>query len=215
MLVIGAKGFAKEMLEIFHQNNTLKDLVFYDDVNSDIEDKLFGIFKVLKKPEEAIHYFNTVSKAFVIGIGNPLLRYKLSQKFIEFGGELTSVVSPFAKIGYYGIEIGEGANILTDAIITSNIKIGIGCLINKQVMVGHDVVLEDFVELAPGAKIGGHCKIGSYTFVGMNAIILPKVKIGKNVVVASGAVVTKDVLDNCMVAGVPAVIKNEREPLPF
>ena len=77
------------------------------------------------------------------------------------------------------------------------------------------VVLEDFVELAPGAKIGGHCKIGSYTFVGMNAIILPKVKIGKNVVVASGAVVTKDVLDNCMVAGVPAVIKNEREPLPF
>ena len=27
MLVIGAKGFAKEMLEILHQNNNLKDLV--------------------------------------------------------------------------------------------------------------------------------------------------------------------------------------------
>lgn len=215
MLVIGAKGFAKEMLEIFHQNNATKDLVFYDDVNSDIGDKLFDAFKILKTPDEAINFFNTISKEFTIGIGNPLLRYKMTQKFMEFGGELTSVISPFAKIGFYGIEIGKGANILTDAIITSNIKIGTGCLINKQVMIGHDVILEDFVELAPGAKIGGHCKIGSYTFVGMNAIILPRVKIGKNVVVASGAVVTKDVPDNCMVAGIPAVLKKERGPLTF
>ena len=213
MLVIGAKGFAKELLEILHQNNTIKDLVFYDDVNSDVEDKLFGIFKVLKKPEDAINYFKNVSKEFVIGIGNPLLRFKLSQKFIDYGGELTSVISPFAKIGFYGIEISNGVNILTDAIITSNIKIGTGCLINKQVMIGHDVILGDFVELTPGAKIGGHCKIGSFTFVGMNAIILPKVKLGKNVIVASGAVVTSDVPDNCMVAGVPAIIKKELKPI--
>ena len=213
MLVIGAKGFAKEMLEILHQNNNLKDLVFYDDVNSDIEDKLFGNFEVLKKPEDAINYFKNVSKEFVIGIGNPLLRYKLTQKFIGFGGELTSVISPFAKIGFYGIEIGNGANVLTDAIITSNIKIGTACLINKQVMIGHDVIIGDFVELTPGAKIGGHCKIGSFTFVGMNAIILPKIKLGKNVVVASGAVVTADVPDNCMVAGVPANIKKQIKPL--
>jgi sugar O-acyltransferase (sialic acid O-acetyltransferase NeuD family) len=215
MLVIGAKGFAKEMLEIFHQNNTLNDLVFYDDVNADIEDKLYGLFTILKTPEEAIHYFNTVSKEFTIGIGNPLLRYKLAQKFIEYGGELTSVISPFAKIGFYGIEIGKGANVLTDAIITSNVKIGIGCLINKQVMVGHDVIIGDFAELTPSVNVGGHCQIGSHTIIGMNATILPKIKIGKNVVVASGAVVTKDVPDNCMVAGVPAVLKKVREPLPY
>ena len=215
MLVIGAKGFAKDMLELLHQNNTINDLVFYDDVNADIEDKLFGIFPILKTPEEAINYFNTVSKEFTIGIGNPVLRYKLAQKFIEYGGELTSVISPFAKIGFYNIEIGKGANVLTDAIITSNVKIGIGCLINKQVMVGHDVIIGDFAELTPRVKVGGHCQIGSHTVIGMNATILPKIKIGKNVVVASGAIVTKDVPDNCMVAGVPAVLKKVREPLPF
>ncbi|MCZ3393024.1 sugar O-acetyltransferase, partial [Enterococcus faecium] len=36
--------------------------------------------------------------------------------------------------------------------------------------------------------------------------ILPGVTIGNNVVVAAGAVVTKDVPDNCLVAGVPAKV---------
>ena len=41
-------------------------------------------------------------------------------------------------------------------------------------------------------------------WIGANAVILPGVTIGKHVVVAAGAVVTKDVPDNCIVGGVPA-----------
>ena len=37
-----------------------------------------------------------------------------------------------------------------------------------------------------------------------NFTILPGVTIGNNVVVAAGAVVTKDVLDNCVIGGIPA-----------
>lgn len=47
------------------------------------------------------------------------------------------------------------------------------------------------------------------TMIGTNVTILPKVKIGSNVIVAAGSVVTKDIPDNCMVAGVPAVVKKE------
>lgn len=46
--------------------------------------------------------------------------------------------------------------------------------------------------------------IGSDVWIGGNCVILPGVTIGNNVVVAAGAVVTKDVPDNCIVAGVPA-----------
>ncbi len=45
---------------------------------------------------------------------------------------------------------------------------------------------------------------GNNVWIASNAIILPGVKIGDNAVVAAGAVVTKDVPENTVVAGVPA-----------
>lgn len=46
--------------------------------------------------------------------------------------------------------------------------------------------------------------IGNDVWIGGNVTILPGVTIGNNVVVAAGAVVTKDIPDNCVVGGVPA-----------
>lgn len=46
--------------------------------------------------------------------------------------------------------------------------------------------------------------IGNDVWIGGNCTVLPGVTIGNNVVVAAGAVVTKDVPDNCVVGGVPA-----------
>lgn len=47
--------------------------------------------------------------------------------------------------------------------------------------------------------------INDYCFIGPRAIILPGVTLGKGAVVAAGAVVTKDVPEKAIVAGVPAV----------
>lgn len=46
--------------------------------------------------------------------------------------------------------------------------------------------------------------IGNDVWIGGNCVILPGATIGNNVVVAAGAVVTKDIPDNRIVAGVPA-----------
>ncbi|MBR3612339.1 MAG: acyltransferase [Bacteroidaceae bacterium] len=48
--------------------------------------------------------------------------------------------------------------------------------------------------------------IGKRCFIGANAIIMCGVKIGDSVIVGSGAIVTKDVPSNCIVAGNPAKI---------
>ena len=53
--------------------------------------------------------------------------------------------------------------------------------------------------------------IGNDVWIGANCTILPGVTIGNNVVVAAGAVVTKDVPDNCVVGGVPVKIIKEIE----
>jgi maltose O-acetyltransferase len=60
---------------------------------------------------------------------------------------------------------------------------------------------------AEGREYALPIRIGNQVWIGAGAIINPGVTIGDRVVVASGSVVTKDVPDDCLVAGVPAVVK--------
>lgn len=213
MLIVGAKGFAKEVLEVVYQLNKLEDLVFYDDVNKDVPDMLYGKFPILRTAQEASLYFKTIDTQFTIGIGNPILRKKIYDKFIALGGKYTSTISPLAAIGNYGNQIASGCNVMTGTVITSDVIINKGTLVNLNCTIGHDCVLGEFVELSPGVHISGNCTIGDYTVFGTNATMLPKITVGKNVVIGAGAVVTKDLPDNCLAVGIPAKIIKQIEPL--
>jgi sugar O-acyltransferase (sialic acid O-acetyltransferase NeuD family) len=203
MLIIGAKGLAKEVLEIFHQQNELVHLYFYDDVSTDVPDKLYGQFPVLRNMEQAIDLFKTDNR-FTIGIGNPELRQKLYKQFAEAGGQLVSAISPLATIGHYGTTIAEGAIIMAGTVITNDVTIGMGCLINPNCTISHDTVIGNFVEISPGVQITGHCYVGDYCNIGTNASILPAIKLRNHVTVGAGAVVTKDVEEGWTVVGIPA-----------
>lgn len=209
MLIAGAKGFAKEVLEIYNQLDQLNDLAFFDDISEDIGDSLFDSFKVLKSIEDVKLLFRTKDPSFTLGVGDPNLRALISQKLIQAGGILTSTISPKASIGRFGNVIEEGCSIMTGVIITNDISIGKGCLINLNCTIGHDSILDEFVELSPNVNISGRCKIGSYTSIGTNATVIPDVKIGRNCIVAAGSVVLSDVPNNSLVAGVPAIIKKQ------
>jgi sugar O-acyltransferase (sialic acid O-acetyltransferase NeuD family) len=215
MLIIGAKGFAKEVLEICHQNNQLDSLAFYDDVNVEIGDSLFGKFPIIKNTDDAKKYFEEVDARFTIGIGNPELRRKLFYRFSGLGGVFTTTISTTAIMGHYGNIIGEGSNIMINAVLTNDISIGKGTIINQLSSLGHDLIIGEFCEICPNVSISGNCEIGEMTFIGTGAIILPKVKIGKNVIIGAGALVTKNIPDNCVAFGSPAKIIKELEPLKF
>ena len=206
MLIIGAKGFAKEILEIFHLQRE-KHIAFYDDINIEGPDYLFDQFPILKNLDEVNEYFKKAGPEFTIGVGKPLLRYQLYQRFVTAGGVLISSISASAQIGSFGITIGAGCNILNNSIISNSVQIGKCCIIYYNSVITHDCVIGDFVEISPGVCVLGRCRIGSFVQVGSNATILPDITIGNNVVIAAGAVVTKNVPDNCMVAGVPAELK--------
>ena len=210
MLIIGAKGFAKEVLEVCHQNNELKDLAFYDDVNEEVKGLLFDKFPILKTPEQVKDYFSKYGPNFTIGIGDPHLREMMSDKFIALGGKLTSTVSYRAQIGSYDVNIGDGCNVLCNSTSSNSVTIGKGGLIYYHCIIAHDVTLGDFVQIAPRTTLLGRITVGSYTNIGANAIILPDLTVGSNVVIGAGAIVTKDVPDNTVVVGIPARIIKQR-----
>lgn len=207
MLIVGAKGFAKELLEIFHQKNDIDGLCFYDDVSKDFPDKLYQKFKVLKNESQAIEHFEKDGKYFTIGIGNPKLRFALYEKFSKLGGLFSSTISQNAEIGSYAIEIGEGVNILGGVRISNDVKIGIGTMIYYNSVITHDVEIGKFCEISPSVNILGRVKIGDFTQIGTGSVIFPDVIIGNNVIIAAGSVVRNNIPNNTLVAGVPATIK--------
>lgn len=204
MLVTGAGGFAKQLLEALDQSNRTGDLSFYDDVSKDAPSFLHGKFKVLKSTEEAKSYFASVSPDYALGTGNPGVRKEMAGKFNALGGRLSKVISPCARISRYDCNIGDGVAVLSGCVVEGSVTIGCGSLVNLNCMISHDSRIGNFCELAAGAIISGGCSIGDMTYIGAGAIVLPRVRIGSNVIVRAGAVVTGDVDDGQTVTGVPA-----------
>lgn len=202
MLIIGARGMAKEVFEVLQQNSYAGEILFFDDVTPDAPKEIYGS-RVLRSLEEVKEQFRK-NNNYALGLGNPALRKKIVDKFNAMGGLLNSIISPLATIGKFGNNIGQGCNILPGVVITNDVSIGKGALININVSISHDSVIGAFAEISPGAVITGRCSIGDHAFIGANASILPDVKIGINAIVGAGAVVTKDVADNTTVKGVPA-----------
>jgi sugar O-acyltransferase (sialic acid O-acetyltransferase NeuD family) len=215
MLIIGAKGFAKEVLEVMHQLKQLDKLAFYDDANDDVPEKLFGQFPVLRNTQEAFDYFKTIDNQFTIGIGSPVVRKKMYDTFTDLGGEFTSTISPAATVGSYDVQIGIGSNILSGSVFSNSTEIGTGCIVYYNSIITHDCKIGDFVEISPSATLLGRCQIGSYSQIGSNSTILPNIIIGQNVIIGAGSVVTNDIPDNCVAVGSPARIIKELVPLEF
>jgi maltose O-acetyltransferase len=102
------------------------------------------------------------------------------------------------------VKIGAGTIIGDHATLDGRDQLTIGSHVDiaSEVMIfngQHDIHSEDF------RPVNAPVKIGDYVFIGPRAVILPGVTLGKGAVVAAGAVVTKDVPEMTIVAGVPAV----------
>lgn len=204
MLIIGASGFAKEILEILHRKGETSDVVFFDDVNTEMTDTLFGKFPVLKNEAQVKEFFELKGNTFAIGIGNPTLRQKMYSKFKNLGGECVTLLSCRANIGTHEVSIGEGAIIMSGVNVSNSVRIGKGTMVYYNSNITHDCIIGDFVEISPSVNVLGRVEVGSFSNLGTSCTILPDVKIGNHVIVGAGAVVTKDVADHSVVVGMPA-----------
>ena len=101
----------------------------------------------------------------------------------------------------YGMNISKSARISLGAKLDKTYPIGINIGDESYIASGAILFSHDFTRHI-------HCQtfIGKRCFIGANSIIMPGVVIGDSVIVGAGAVVTKDVESNCIVAGNPAVV---------
>ncbi len=89
-----------------------------------------------------------------------------------------------------------------------------GLTIGEKTIVAFDAIIlsHDYASRKHAAKT----IVGSYCFIGCGSIIMPNVTVGDHSIVAAGSVVTKDVPNNCIVAGNPAkIIKTDIETIAY
>jgi maltose O-acetyltransferase len=109
-----------------------------------------------------------------------------------------------------GYKIGGRVYIGEDLIIIDELDDRARVKIGDRVAIAPRVTLvisshPNFSRVRPFVKcVHGYIEIGDDAWIGTGCIILPDVRIGKGAVVGAGSLVTKDVPDFAVVAGVPA-----------
>lgn len=146
-----------------------------------------------------------------IGIGDNAARERTATKL---AGKATfpNLVHPEATLGRglrERLERVVGTMIFAGVRTTGNVRIGSFCTVNLNASISHDGMLEDFVNLSPGAVIAGNVIVGRGAWIGAGAVVnqgtddAPRL-IGSGAMVGSGAVVVADCDANSTYVGVPA-----------
>jgi maltose O-acetyltransferase len=137
-------------------------------------------------------------------------RTELLKELLGSTGEKV-MMEPNIRFDYgYNTHVGENffANFDCTILDVCEVRFGDNCMLAPGVQIYTATHPLHPAERNSGREYAKPIRFGNNVWIGGNAVINPGVTVGDNVVIASGAVVTKDVPDNVVVGGNPArVIK--------
>lgn len=204
VLIIGAGGHARSVLDILLQNDEYEIVGCIDNA--------FGKREVVEGMEEipivgndnALEEFrNKGIKKIFIAIGSNELRDELYDYVSLLGFELINVISSSAYISPRA-KLGNGICVMPGAVINVNAVIEDNCIINTNCSIDHDCKIGRSVHIAPGVAISGTVSIGDRTQVGTGASIIDGINVGNDAFIGAGAAVVMDIEEYALAVGVPA-----------
>jgi acetyltransferase-like isoleucine patch superfamily enzyme len=169
------------------------------------------MFRTINNSSKVRHFYRWLSNSFIGKLPFRWIRHKWFRAFIKIGNN-SNIMMGFKVRKLSGIYIGNITNVNPNCMFDSRggeIKIGDNVDIAPEVNIW---TLEHNPQDPNFATKGGKVTIEDYVWIGNRATILPNVTIGTGAVVATGAVVTKDILPWTIVGGVPAKKIGDRNP---
>lgn len=121
----------------------------------------------------------------------------------------TTICPPFHCDHGTGIILGENVFMNYDCIMLDGgyIRIGKHTLIGPHCQFYTPQHPMDYVERREEKETAYPITIGEDCWLGGNVVVCPGVTIGNRCIIAAGSVVTKDIPDDSLAAGVPAIVK--------
>lgn len=135
---------------------------------------------------------------------NAIYLHRISHRLHNIG------LKPMAKLFYYLIFLVFNSSVPPSVKIGKGTKFaygGIGAVINGKAEIGKHCMIGQGITIGGrGPDRPGEARIGDYCYLGAGCRILGPVKMGDYSIVAPNAVVLEDVPEGCIVGGIPAKI---------
>lgn len=204
LVLIGGGGHCKSVLDTALRMNTFEEIVITDpDIMPGTQ--ILGCLVVgnddcldCLRHDGFDYAFITVGSVRI----NPL-REKLANKITSLGFKFP-VMQDSSAIVANSATIEEGTFIGKNAVINAEAKVGKHCIINTGAIIEHECVIDDYTHISVGTTLCGEVNIGRNCIIGSRSTVIQCINIGNNSIVGAGAVVNKDLPDNCTAVGVPA-----------
>lgn len=202
--IFGSSGFAREVGDIAAELGYRPIYVARDQAEAD----KWGFSADIVLEDDVGRY---PGMDFAIGIGENGARQKVADRFSAMLN-FPSLIHPSASFGVgqrAATEARRGVIVCAGVRFTNNIQVGDFAIFNLNATIGHDAIIEDFVNVSPGANISGNVHIGARCWVGTGSAINQgsgdaKLRIGADTVIGSGSVVVKDCEPQAVYVGIPA-----------
>lgn len=204
LLVIGAGGHARSVLDIALQNKDYESIACIDSSYPEVlhVDGLEEI-PIIGTDADMKSLHNQGYRYFFVGIGDNKLRHKLFYKFLAMGFEPVNIISQHAIISPRA-KLGKGICVMAGAVINVNTIIEDNCIINTNSTIDHDCYIEKSCHITPGVTMSGTVRVGEGTWVGVGASVIDNVTIGEWSYIGAGSAVVKNLESHTMFYGVPA-----------
>jgi sugar O-acyltransferase (sialic acid O-acetyltransferase NeuD family) len=201
--IFGSSGFAREVGDIAADLGLMPVYIARDQAEQDawgFPDEILLESELERSP----------LAAFAIGIGDNAVRQRVADRHGSLA--FPSLIHPSATFGRGQrdrIAARRGVIVCAGVRFTNNIEVGDFAIFNLNATVGHDVIVDDFVNVAPGVCISGNVHLATRCWIGTGAAINQgrseaKLRVGSDTIVGSGSVVVRDCDDGAVYVGVPA-----------
>ncbi len=209
VLIMGAGGHGRVVLDILRQTKTYRPIAFIDN-DSRLHGRHIDGLPVLGDVSQLGDLRRRGICRAIVAIGDNGVRRWMAEAMRGHGFEPINAVHPSAQIAQ-SVVLGKGVVVAAGALVCAHCQIGDYAILNTGCIVDHESSVGTCAHVCPGVRLAGRAIVEAGAIVGIGATVIQRVRIGLDAIVGAGAVVIEDVDPMTTVVGVPArVVKSAR-----